>query len=99
MRLDSDAAGSSCTSTGSIYRDQGSLRWMTPSAPPTCEVLCLNAALPDELCRTFLRTDGVRIEQIVSHGHASPKRYPVASLRTDAASAEESIRGFAVTPF
>ena len=29
--------------------------------------------LPDELSTTLLDTDDVRIERIVSHGHASPK--------------------------
>lgn len=28
--------------------------------------------LPDEFCQTLLEADSVRIERIVSHGHASP---------------------------
>lgn len=31
--------------------------------------------LPEELFQTLLRTSGVRIERIVSHGHASPEGY------------------------
>jgi cupin 2 domain-containing protein len=32
----------------------------------------LPTQLPDELCTTLLDADNVRIERIVSHGHASP---------------------------
>jgi cupin 2 domain-containing protein len=33
------------------------------------------ANLPDELVQTLLSTPGVRIERIVSHGHASPEGF------------------------
>ena len=31
--------------------------------------------LPEELIETLIQSDGVRIERIVSHGHASPEGF------------------------
>jgi len=35
----------------------------------------LPASLPDELVQTLLAAPGLRIERIVSHGHASPEGF------------------------
>ena len=43
----------------------------SPSLPPNL-LADLPASLPNELFQTFLQTPGLRIERIISLGHASP---------------------------
>lgn len=45
-------------------------------APPTLNLLAgLLTPAADEAVETLLKADGVRVERIVSHGHASPEGF------------------------
>lgn len=48
---------------------------MTTNLPPANLFADLPPDLPDELFTILLDANGVRIERIVSHGHASPKGF------------------------
>jgi cupin 2 domain-containing protein len=48
---------------------------MKSNSPPPNVLADVPESLPDEVLQTFLQTPGLRIERIISHGHASPEGF------------------------